>query len=159
MKNKLLIVSILGFLLLLIYIKFDYKYHEYIIDNIYENDINYNYQDYVGYIEIKRLNIKREIVLGINYENLKEHVAINDLDAKTVILAGHSVVNIFGNLHFAKLNDIIKISLLKEVNYYQIVDISVVYKDNVDILEGCDLILITCMTNNNKRLIIKANRI
>lgn len=163
MRNKLILISILGFLILFCYQKIDYKVHTYIIDNIYDNDNNMNAQDYIGYIEIPDLNIKREIVLGITNENLKSHITLDDsiksLEDNHIILAGHSVENLFGNLHKAELNQAIYIHTNNKIIRYYINEIVIVNKEQVDILETGDLVLITCMRDNTKRLIIKAKRI
>lgn len=163
MRNKLILISILGFLILFCYQKIDYNVHTYIIDNIYDNDNNMNVQDYIGYIEIPDLNIKREIVLGITSENLKSHITLDDsiksLEDNHIILAGHSVENLFGNLHKAELNQAIYIHTNNKIIRYYINEIVIVNKEQVDILETGDLVLITCMRDNTKRLIIKAKRI
>jgi LPXTG-site transpeptidase (sortase) family protein len=163
MKNKLILISILGFIILFCYQKIDYKVHTYIIDNVYEFDNNMNIQDYIGYIEIPDLNIKREIVLGINEKNLLSHItlddSINTLESNHIILAGHSVENLFGNLHKAKLNQTIYIHTNNKTISYSINEIFIVNKNEIDVLESGDLVLITCMNDNNKRLIIKAKRV
>jgi LPXTG-site transpeptidase (sortase) family protein len=163
MKNKLILISILGFIILFCYQKIDYKVHTYIIDNVYDFDNNMNIQDYIGYIEIPDLNIKREIVLGINEKNLLSHItlddSINTLESNHIILAGHSVENLFGNLHKAKLNQTIYIHTNNKTISYFINEIFIVNKNEIDVLESGDLVLITCMNDNNKRLIIKAKRV
>jgi LPXTG-site transpeptidase (sortase) family protein len=163
MKNKLILISILGFIILFCYQKIDYKVHTYIIDNVYDFDNNMNIQDYIGYIEIPDLNIKREIVLGINEKNLLSHItlddSINTLESNHIILAGHSVENLFGNLHKAKLNQTIYIHTNNKTISYSINEIFIVNKNEIDVLESGDLVLITCMNDNNKRLIIKAKRV
>ncbi len=157
-RNSFIIISIL--LLIFVYEKIDYKSHEYIIDNIYKNDNVYNKLNYMGYIEIKKLNIKREIVYGINSYNLLNHVATNssDLESDNIVVAGHAIKNIFGNLNRIQLNDIVKISTYKNNKYYKVFDVEIVDKNDIDIIDNSNLILITCI-NFNKRLIVKAKRI
>lgn len=140
----------------------DYKVHSYIIDNIYLNDNISNKVDYIGYIEIERLNIKREIVLGINDYNLLTHVTLDknskNLDSDNIILAGHAIKNIFGNLKNIKLDDIIKIRSIDKDNYYKVTSIDVVDKHDKNVVDDSNLILITCV-DFNRRLIVKAKRI
>ena len=153
--------SIIVVLLFEIFQIIDYKIHNYIIDNIYLNSDVSNKVDYIGYIEIEKLNIKREIVLGINNYNLLSHVTLSEesknLDSNNIILAGHAIKNIFGNLKNIEKNDIIKIGSTDKVYYYKVTDINIVFK-NQKIVKDSNLILITCF-DFNKRLIIKAKRI
>ena len=154
-----LIFSILLFLFL--FEKIDYTIHSYAIDNMYKNDNTYNIINYLGYIEIDRLNIKREIVRGINDINLLSHVALDDrcksLNCNNIILAGHSIKNIFGPLINIENNDIIKLVSNNKIYYYQVVDISIVDKNKLDAIDNSELILITCY-DFNKRLIVKAKK-
>ena len=139
----------------------DYKVHNYIIDNIYLNSDVTNKVNYIGYIEIERLNIKREIVLGINNYNLLQHVALSkeskNLDNDTIVLAGHAIKNIFGNLKNIKENDIIKIKSINKTYYYKVIDIKIIFKDK-RISYDSNLTLITCF-DYNKRLIVSAKRV
>ena len=68
LKNSLILLIIL--ICLNMYEVIDKRIHNYVIDNIYLNDNVSNKVDYLGYIEIERLGIKREIVTGINNHNL-----------------------------------------------------------------------------------------
>ena len=164
MLKKYLKISFLILLILFmnIYEELDKYSHNYIIDNIYMNDINNNEVDYLGYIEIERLNIKREIVLGINELNLISHVTLDDrcinLDCDNIILAGHAINNIFSNLKYIKKEDLIKIITTDNINYYKVQSINIVDKENIDVIDNSNLILITCY-NLNKRIIVKAKRI
>ena len=161
---KILRNSLLIFILLSIefYQIIDYKVHDYIIDNIYLNDNISNKVDYIGYVEIERLGIKREIVLGINNYNLLTHVTLDEssknLDSDNIILAGHAIKNIFGNLKNIELNDIIKIKSIDKNNYYKVTSIKIVDKYDKSVIDDSNLILITCV-NFKKRLIVKAKRI
>ena len=132
----------------------DNKIHNYIIDNIYLNDNISNKVDYIGYVEIERLGIKREIVLGINDYNLMTHVTLDEksknLDSDNIILAGHAIKNIFGNLKNIKLDDIVKIRSIDKDNYYKVTSIEIVDKSDTNVLDNSNLIMITCI-NFNKR--------
>lgn len=162
MKNKVIYIPVLLLIIILFYEKIDYSNHVKVINNIFYNGEQNRY-DYIGYIEIKKLNIKREIVLGINDKNLLNHVCLDEksinLDSNHIILAGHSISNIFGNLHDIALNELIEIHTFNNTYFYKVTNIDVVSKYHVSVLEQGELILITCMNDNNKRLIIKAKRI
>lgn len=140
----------------------DHKNHEYIINNIFYNGKEYNEIKYIGYIEIERLNIKREIVKGINEKNLLSHVALNnnceDLNCNNIILAGHAIKNIFGNLKYIKIGDIINIVSYDDKYVYEVIDISIADKDEKNAIDNSDLILITCKDFFN-RIIVKAKKI
>lgn len=162
MKNRIIYIPILLLIILLLYEKIDYKNHIKVINNIFY-DGGENRYDYIGYIEIKNLNIKREIVVGINDRNLLSHVCLDensiDLANDHIILAGHSIKNIFGNLHNIELNEVVEIHTFNNTYLYEVRSIDIVSKYDTSVLDEGELILITCMTDNNKRLIIKAKRI
>ena len=98
-----------------------------------------NKTNYIGYIEIDSINIKRGIVKGINDEILNNN-DVGMIRDNNIILAGHAVDNVFG-----KLNNIVSFDKIKIVD-----------KDNVDYLDE-DLVLITC-TNDDKRLLVLAKK-
>lgn len=159
LKNSLLILFVL---LILFFDKLDNSVHSYIIDNIYLNDSIPNKVDYIGYIEIERLNIKREIVRNINNINLLNHVAMDEtcqsLECDNIILAGHSVSNIFLNLKKIKKGDIINLINNDKKYSYRVIEIDIVDKSRKDAIDNSDLILITCY-DFNRRIIVKAKRI
>ena len=164
MPKKYLKINIIILLVLFlnVYEELDKHTHNYIIDNVYMNDINNNEVDYLGYIEIDRLNIKREIVLGINDLNLLSHVTLDDrcnnLECNNIILAGHAINNIFSNLKYIKKEDTIKIVTTDNIKYYKVQSIDIVDKKDDDVIDNSELILITCY-NLDKRIIVKAKRI
>ena len=69
------------------------------------NDSTYNKinNDYLGYIEY--LDIKVEIILGINQKNLDNHHVCLDYESTSLdnnvnkILAGHNIDDVFKKLH------------------------------------------------------------
>ena len=77
-KSLKISLYLLVYIFIVLYENIDYKTHSYMIDNVYKKDISKYKIDYIGYIEIDKLNIKREIKLGINDYNLLTHVAMND---------------------------------------------------------------------------------
>ncbi len=162
MTKKIIIVAILILSTIFMYEKIDYQNHTVEIENIFVNDISKNEHDYIGYVEIERLHIKREIVMGITDKNLLNHVAMSsrskNLDEKQIILAGHGIKNIFGNLRKIKMGDIIKIHSFDNTHTYQVERIDIVNPEQTDVIDQTNLILITC-TNDNKRFIVKAKKI
>ena len=157
----LVIISLISYGCLKLYKYLDYQKHSIIIDNIFKEG-KVNEYDYIGYIEIDTLNIKREIVYGINDNNLNKNIiAANkktiSLDDHNIVLAGHSIENVFGKLHYINIGDEIKITSFYETIFYIVNDIKIVNKEDLDSLYG-DLCLITCMNDPNKRLIIYAEK-
>ena len=75
-KNSLIILAVIGLIMIDLYEKVDYKVHTVIIDDVLKNANEYNKIDYIGYIEIEHLGIKREIKMGINDNNLKKYVCL-----------------------------------------------------------------------------------
>lgn len=160
-KSLKISLYLLVYIFIVLYENIDYKTHSYMIDNVYKKDISKYKIDYIGYIEIDKLNIKREIKLGINDYNLLTHVAMNDncanFDCNNIILAGHSIKSIFANLKNIKVNDNIKLFNGAEYNYI-VQSIDIVDKKNTNIIDNSNLILITCY-DFNRRIIVKAKRI
>lgn len=151
----LIILSLVS--IILIKIKNEQEYHKHIriIDDIFING-KANTSKYVGYIEIKSVNIKRGITEGITEKVLNENeVGMEKKD--NIILAGHSVSNVFGRLHYINVGDLIKMLVYNREVYFTVIDKIIVRKDNMDYLNE-DLVLITCMINPNKRLLIIAKK-
>ena len=140
------------------------KNHVNIVDNMFINDSTYNKinNDYLGYIEY--LDIKVEIILGINQKNLDNHHVCLDYESTSLdnnvnkILAGHNIDDVFKKLHNLKVNDKIKIVTSNNKYVYNIDEIKIVDENDLDALKKeSNLTLITCMINPHKRLIIKAS--
>lgn len=161
-KIKIVLIFICIAYIFTIYEYMDSKNHEYIINNVFYNGKEYNRIEYIGYIEIERLNIKREIVRDINEKNLLSHVALNDncinLNCDNIILAGHAIKNIFGNLKYIKKGDIINIVSYNDRYVYETTEVKIVNKDKKDAIDNSELILITCKDLFN-RIIVKAKKI
>lgn len=137
--------------------------HTKIVNNIFKNadGLNKIEKEYIGYIEF--LEKKIEIVNGINKNNLdKHHACIFDEESlynnDTIIIAGHNITDVFNELHNIKIGDYIKIKTKDKNLVYKVKSIEIVDRKDISILnDDVDLILITCMNNFRKRLIIKAN--
>lgn len=125
------------------------------IENILIEGVS-NKSKYIGYIEIEHLGIKRAIVYGINARNLNNNDVAMEKNGN-ITLAGHSIDNVFKNLHIIEIGDKILVNVYNENYNYRVVDKIVVYKDSKKKYEN-DLVLITCMTNPNKRLIVLAQK-
>ncbi len=133
------------------------------------NDISYNAlsNDYLGYIELEKYHIKRLIINGTDTKNLDKgfvgHLSGSaDLDDKygNTILAGHSIINVFQNLHHTKVGDEIKIVTNLNSYKYIIVEKHVINDNDFSYFQQCNdqkiLTLVTCENNNKNRLIVIA---
>lgn len=157
---KLKISLIILCLILLISFEINKKIDSYnnsiLIDNIVY-DGKTNMEKYIGYIEIERLNLKRGIVNGINDLILNSNdIGFSKKDNK-IVLAGHSIENVFGKLHNIKKNDEIKLNLYGSESIYIVNSIKIVDKTDMKSLNS-ELNLITCMFNPDKRLVIGAQK-
>lgn len=147
---SLIIISILSFLIFKIYLLCEYDSHSKIIDRIFIKGEKLE-TNYIGYVEIKSVNIKRGIVNGINNVILNNN-DIGIIRDNNIILAGHGVENVFGRLNKINVFDEVKIRLYDKDYYFTIHKKIIVSKDNLDYLNE-DLVLITC-TNDDKRLLV-----
>ena len=159
MKKKLgvslIIISIFFLILLKLDNYFEKNAHSQIIERIFIKGEKLE-TNYIGYIEINSVNIKRGIINGINDEILNNN-DIGMIRDNNIILAGHAVENVFGNLKNISVFDEVKIHLYDKDYYFMVYDKIVVSKNNLDYLNA-DLVLITC-TNDNKRLLVLGNKI
>lgn len=159
MKNKFLIFLIIFIFILFQYQKIDYMIHSNRIDKIFYNS-EINKYNYIGYIEIDSLHIKREILMN-SEKNMINSVVLyqgKNLDENHIVLAGHAIDNVFGNLKNININDIINIKTFDNNYKYIVVEKEIVYNNDYNsILEG-ELVLITCK-NYKQRYIIKAKKI
>ena len=159
MKKKLgvslIIISIFFLILLKLDNYFEKNTHSQIIERIFIKGEKLE-NNYIGYIEINSVNIKRGIINGINDEILNNN-DIGMIRDNNIILAGHAVENVFGNLKNISVFDEVKIHLYDKDYYFMVYDKIVVSKNNLDYLNA-DLVLITC-TNDNKRLLVLGNKI
>lgn len=147
---SLIIISILSFLIFKIYLLCEYNSHSKTIDRIFIKGEKLE-TNYIGYVEIKSVNIKRGIVNGINDDILNNN-DVGIIRDNNIILAGHGVENVFGRLNKINIYDEVKIHLYDKDYYFIIYKKIIVSKDNLDYLNE-DLVLITC-TNDDKRLLV-----
>lgn len=131
-----------------------------------DNEINIT-DDYLGYLEIPKYNIKNLIKEGTDNYILNQNIIgkyKNDtkIDSKKgqLILAGHNNKYVFGKLYKVKINDEIIIKTKEKLYKYLINDIKIIKDNDLSYFNTNnpkkELILITC-TSKNKRLLIFAH--
>lgn len=147
---SLIVISILSFLILKVYLLCEYDSHSKTIDRIFIKGEKLE-TNYIGYIEIKSIGIKRGIVNGIN-DNVLNNNDVGMIRDSNIILAGHGVENVFGRLNKINVFDEVKIHLYDKDYYFTIHKKVIVTKENLDYLNE-DLVLITC-TNDDRRLLV-----
>lgn len=154
--NSLIVVFLLFIIGFKVINNLEYKNHLKEIDRIFV-DGKPNKTNYIGYIEISEVSIKRGIVKGINNDVLANN-DVGMFNGESIVLAGHSIKNVFGNLHYLEINDEIDLYLYNELIKYKVKNINIVDRTDFSFPKD-DLILITCMPNPNQRLIIGAKKI
>ena len=190
-KNK--IIKWIGYLLLIIslFYYFISYYHNYkdqkktneIISELFPsipmvNDqstsltpiTNKENNSYLGYLELEDYGIKRLITDNTKSDTLDKGLVgllktSASLDAKegNVIIAGHSISNVFQNLHNVKINDKIKIVTKENTYYYEIKEKKIISKNDISVFNQVRdekiLTLVTCENDNSLRLIVVARLI
>ena len=144
------------------------KFHNEMINKIYINKGNYISNEYIGYIKIEDLGIKRLIKEGNAKEVLDNNFVLYINRSKRVgdtgntVLAGHSINIVFSKLHAIKQNTEIVITTYDKTYKYRVIKIYETFPNDTSIYldNGMkELTLVTCTNNNKKRLIIKAKYI
>ncbi len=121
----------------------------------------------LGYIEIKNLGIKRIIVNGTNKKILdKGYVGILvtsaslDDEVGNTILAGHSISNVFQNLHYIDIGENVKIVTHQNTYNYVVTEKHVISDQDMSYFKQVDnekiITLLTCKLDNSKRLVVIA---
>lgn len=147
---SLIFVSILFLTLLKLDIFIKKNEHNKIIERVFIKGEKLE-TDYIGYIQIDSVDIKRGIVEGINDEILNNN-DVGMIRDSNIILAGHAIEDVFGKLHNISLFAEVKVHLYDKDYYFMIYKKIIVEKDNLDYLNS-DLVLITC-TNDGQRLLV-----
>lgn len=190
-KNK--IIKWIGYLLLIIslFYYFISYYHNYkdqkktneIINELFPsipmvNDqstsltpiTNKENNSYLGYLELEDYGIKRLITDNTKSDTLdkglvgllKTSASLDDKEGN-VIIAGHSISNVFQNLHNVKINDKIKIVTKENTYYYEIKEKKIISKNDISVFNQVHnekiLTLVTCENDENFRLIVVARLI
>lgn len=141
------------------------------IENLYETKTKFNVvntmeykninNEHVGYIEIPRINIKKEIKYGSS-KNILDENYVGILNGKTlennnIVLAGHNIKTVFYKIRKLKKDDIAILNTNKNKKYYKVKDIRVINKNEFKYFYDTEkklLTLVTCTNNNNKRLLV-----
>lgn len=154
-SNIIILISIIGFLSLNFIDISQIKTNEKIISNILYNNTSNHY--YVGYIEIKNLNIKVPLVYGTSAKELNQNVVgINNHSTDNhLILSGHAINSVFLSLYNIKLETAIVIMQNNNEYHYIVDNIKIVKKEETNVYNNTGLTLITCV-NKEKRLIVHA---
>lgn len=147
---SLIFVSILFLTLLKLDIFVKKNEHNKIIERVFIKGEKLE-TDYIGYIQIDSVDIKRGIVEGINDEILNNN-DVGMIRDSNIILAGHAIEDVFGKLHNISLFAEVKVHLYDKDYYFMIYKKIIVEKGNLDYLNS-DLVLITC-TNDGQRLLV-----
>lgn len=122
---------------------------------------------YLGYIEISSMGIKRlitfgtsDVILNKGFVGMLTNSANLDDEIGNVILAGHSISNVFQNLHYIGIGDSIKIVSHSATYYYKVVGKYTIEDDDLSYFQKVKdkkiLTLVTCKNNNKQRLIVLA---
>ncbi|MBS7020299.1 MAG: sortase [Firmicutes bacterium] len=134
------------------------------IISLYEKHQNQN-KSIIGTIEIVK-NKQKVIIRKGNTEEIiskKQVSLLSALETKALFLAGHSIPEVFGTLHESKVGDELQLDIRHQKKSYQIYDIEIIDITDESIFYEKDsfekLVLITCMKDENKRLIVKARRL
>lgn len=126
-----------------------------------------NQDEYLGYIEISSMGIKRlitfgtsDVILNKSFVGMLTNSANLDDEIGNVILAGHSISNVFQNLHYIGIGDSIKIVSHSATYYYKVVGKYTIEDDDLSYFQKVKdkkiLTLVTCKNNNKQRLIVLA---
>lgn len=146
------------------------KYSTFQSQNL-EVDDNFSLNNkYLGYIYFPEYEVRRLIVNGTSSSILDQgyvglfstSIALDDL-VGNVILAGHSIAQVFECLHTISIGSEIVIGTRQKreiyvvENQWEVLDHDFSYFEKIN--DGKFLTLITCMNNYNKRLIVRARKV
>ena len=117
--------------------------------------------DYLGYIEIPKINLKKIIKQGTNQEILNEgYVGLltgKTINNSNIVLAGHNIESVFKNIKKLTLNDTIYVYFENKKYEYQVIKILTIEIDELNYLNDTEekkLTLITCTDKNKRRFIV-----
>ena len=130
------------------------------VNDLYDMPTFYNgIYDFIGYIQIPKLELELPILDHWDYERLNVSpcryygaIATGDL-----VLAGHNYPKHFGNLKLLEIDDKVLFYDPKgKVYIYEVKDIQIVPPNNVlEVLESKhDLVLFTCTLNSKSRVTV-----
>lgn len=118
---------------------------------------------YFGYIRFPQYKVERLIRYG-NPSQVVDASAIGifgsvpeDLHVESLLLVGHSRMNLFSVLHRLQLTNEVQLYRQATHYYYEVVKRKVILADDSSFLQEITdpmLVLITCLDDNQKRLIL-----
>lgn len=122
--------------------------------------------EFLGYIEIPSLKIKKLIKEGVSEEILKNSIGLVqngaslDSNIGNIVLAGHDTENIFKSLYEIKVGEEIFIVTHKKIYKYIVKSTKIISKNDVEILNNynnkLEVNLITCIDNGENRFVVNA---
>ena len=124
-------------------------------------------EPYLGYISFPDYGVRRLIVSGTDRDIFDQGLvgmfvtsASLDSDVGNVILAGHSVDNVFQSLHNMKIGEEIQVGSYVDVYTYRVTHKYYIRDDDFsyfdEVRDRKILTLITCTKNEHERLIVQA---
>lgn len=143
-------------------LKIDKQQEQELILNYEKHPENYQ-EKFFGYIEFPKYRESRMIEYGNPNQVVEStHIGIlgeapAQISSGTLILVGHSRRNQFAILHQLQKGDDIVVIHDKTHYHYQVKQLEVIDENNLSFLNQLQenkLILITCMDDNEKRLIV-----
>lgn len=157
-----LFLMVFSFLLGYGFLKIDQKQEQKLIME-YEEEPKQYQTKYFGYLSFPAYQQYRFIMYG-SPENAVKQAKIgifgeqpNSVPSDPLILVGHSRKNQFEILHKLKIGDEVKLTKEKNQYQYYVVDKEVIEESDMSFMKKIQdhmLILITCMTDNEKRLVV-----
>ncbi len=128
-----------------------------------ESTVNINGYDYIGYIEIPKLNIKLPVLSDWDYARLKIAPCrqFGSIGTDDIVIAAHNYKKHFGNLSSLIVGDeVILTDVNKEMHLYNVVKIEALQPTDVDVVQnsGYDLVLYTCSYGGKTRVTLFCNR-
>ncbi len=126
--------------------------------------VTINEYDYIGYIEIPKIDIKLPVMADWDYERLKIAPCRNfgSILTDDLVIAGHNYTSHFGRLDNLTIGDsVIFIDAVGEINSYAVEKLDTVAGENVEAVQnsGYDLVLYTCTLSGKERTSVYCNRI
>ena len=165
MKHKIIGISLIIISLLYLIFKYITIYKNKLIENKLINDfkVENNINQYIGYLEIPRINLNKIIKYG-NSKNILDNEYVGLLSGKTfdnknIVLAGHNREGVFKNIKYLKVNDIIILNTYKYRRTYKVYKIIKIFPNEINYFYDTDeelLTLVTCSNYNKKRLLVIA---
>ena len=164
----ILLLVISGFVLITnkVIVVYKDKTKEIIIDDIVHNNtgIRKYKSDYVGVLEIPRINLKKGLFdINSKYNNVDKNIQvlssdISNIETETIILAAHSGSGykaFFKNLDKLVIGDIAHIYYNRNKYRYVVSKIYTEVKDgNIEISDNSNLLVLTTCFGKDKQLVV-----